>query len=585
MIMPHDATRSIDSLDAAIASYLQAVEAGQVPNRQDLLDRHPDLADALRAFFADLDRMDRVASPLLLAAGPDATGTLDGEGRAALTTVRYFGDYELLEEIARGGMGVVYKARQASLNRLVALKMVLAGTFASTREVQRFRAEAESAANLDHPLIVAIYEVGEHDGQQYYTMKFVEGTSLSQQPRGDARNEAAGLVAVARAVHHAHQHGVLHRDLKPSNVLVDPQGTRLVTDFGLAKRLTGSEVSLTEPGQVLGTPRYMAPEQAAGRKDLTVAADVYSLGVILYERLTGRTPFTGDDVLTLLRQVRGSDPPRPSKVLPGLDRDLETVVLKCLEKEPARRYASAADLADDLDRWLAGRPITARPSGSLSRAWKWARRNPAVAILSAVVVALLIEETVGLMVALPDVEGLGPVVAGPVPRSRIGAGPPVQSRARPRSGPGCRRSPPRPDYAGGGPRRDGGQRRAADPRRTHGRGHDGRRRGRRPDRRHGLRRQDCPDLGPGLRPAAADPRPRCSAGCRPVRAGWSAAGHLFFEACWLSGVAGRGCRSFCCGGHLFFEACWLSGRTRTDGPGLGCLYRPATGRVVRGGRR
>jgi WD40 repeat protein/predicted Ser/Thr protein kinase len=399
VVTPHDATRSIDSLDAVIAAYLQDVEVGQVPNRQELLDRHPELADALRVFFADLDRMDRVAAPLRLAAEADATGTLDGEGCVALTTIRYFGDYELLEEIARGGMGVVYKARQASLNRLVALKMVLAGTFASARDVQRFRAEAESAANLDHPHIVAIYEVGEHEGQQYYTMKFVEGTSLSQHPRGAARNEVAGLVDVARAVHHAHQHGVLHRDLKPSNVLVDLQGIRLVTDFGLAKRLAGSEVSLTEPGQVLGTPRYMAPEQAAGRKDLTVAADVYSLGVILYERLTGRTPFTGDDVLTLLRQVRESEPPRPSKILPGLDRDLETVVLKCLEKEPARRYASAADLADDLDRWRTGRPITARPSGSLSRAWKWARRNPVVAALSSMIVVLLIMMTVFSMLA------------------------------------------------------------------------------------------------------------------------------------------------------------------------------------------
>ena len=177
-------------------------------------------------------------------------------------------------------MGIVSKARQVSLNRLVALKMILAGSFASSREIQRFRTEAEAAANLDYPQIVSIYEVGEHEGQQYYTMKFVEGTSLAQHPRGPARAEVAGMVAVARAVHHAHQHGVLHRDLKPSNVLVDPQGTRFVTDFGLAKRLAGTDGLLTEPGQVLGTPRSMAPEQAAGRKDLTVAADVYSLGVI-----------------------------------------------------------------------------------------------------------------------------------------------------------------------------------------------------------------------------------------------------------------------------------------------------------------
>ena len=238
--------------------------------------------------------------------------------------------------------------------------MILAGSFASSREIQRFRSEAESAANLDHPHIVPIYEVGEHEGQQYYSMKFVEGISLAKHPRSDPRREVEGLVDVARAVHHAHQRGVLHRDLKPSNVLVDSQGSAVevrVTDFGLAKRLAAGDGSFTETGHVLGTPKYMAPEQAAGRKDLTVEADVYSLGVILYERLTGQTPFAGDNALTLLRQARESEPPRPSSIRPGLDRDLETVVLKCLEKEPARRYASAEALADDLDRWLRGEPI------------------------------------------------------------------------------------------------------------------------------------------------------------------------------------------------------------------------------------
>jgi len=306
-----------------------------------------------------------------------------------LPTDRYFGDYELLEEIARGGMGVVYKARQVSLNRLVALKMILGGSFASSRDVQRFHAEAEAAANLDHPHIVPIYEVGEHEGQQYYAMKFVEGTSLAKHPRSDPRSEVEGMAAVIRAVHHAHQRGVLHRDLKPSNVLVDSQGTRLVTDFGLAKRLADTDRSLTEPGQVLGTPRYMAPEQAAGRKDLTVAADVYSLGVILYERLTGQTPFTGENVVTILRQARECDPPRPSSIQPGLYRDLETVVLKCLEKEPGQRYPSAKALADDLDHWLRGEPIMARPVGQAERFWRWCQRNPVVSGLTGAVAASL----------------------------------------------------------------------------------------------------------------------------------------------------------------------------------------------------
>src|SRR6516225_9821988 len=213
-------------------------------------------------------------------------------------------------------MGVVYKGRQVRLNRLVALKMILKGELATPRDVARFRAEAEAAANLDHPHIVAIYEVGEHDGQQYYAMRYVEGTSLARRPRSEARL----LAAVAGAVHHAHRRGVLHRDLKPSNILVDTAGTPLVADFGLAKRVDADQ-SFTESGALMGTPRYMAPEQAAGRKDLTVAADVYSLGVVLYERLTGQTPFTGETVLEVLRQVREAEPPRPSSISPGLNRD------------------------------------------------------------------------------------------------------------------------------------------------------------------------------------------------------------------------------------------------------------------------
>jgi serine/threonine-protein kinase len=373
-----------DPLDAIIADYVQQVEAGHVPDREALLAQHPELAERLRAFFADFDRLDRQAAELRLSADPNRTTDqaappgADVTGLAGLPRVRYFGDYELLEVIARGGMGVVYKARQVSLNRLVALKMILKGELATPRDVARFRAEAEAAANLDHPHIVPIYEVGEHDGQQYYAMRYVEGTSLTRRPRAEARKEASLVATVARAVHHAHQHGILHRDLKPSNILVDGAGTPLVADFGLAKRVDADR-SLTESGALVGTPRYMAPEQAAGRKDLTVAADTYSLGVVLYERLTGQTPFTVETPLEVLRQVREAEPPRPSSITPELDRDLETICLKCLEKDPAKRYGSAEALADDLERWLRGEPIWARPVGQAERLWRWCRRNPAVA--------------------------------------------------------------------------------------------------------------------------------------------------------------------------------------------------------------
>jgi tetratricopeptide (TPR) repeat protein len=290
-------------------------------------------------------------------------------------------------------MGAVYKARQVSLNRIVALKMILAGHLADAEQVRRFRTEAEQTANLDHPNIVPIYEVGEHDGQQYYTMRFVEGTSLADHPRSETRTEATCLTTVARAVHHAHQRGVLHRDLKPSNILMDAAGSPHVADFGLAKRLTSSDgpgADTTVSGAVVGTPRYMAPEQAAGRKGLSVAVDVFSLGVVLYERLTGRPPFMGESMLEVLRQVREDEPPRPSSLLPRLDRDLETICLKCLEKDAAKRYGSAEELAEELDRWLRGEPILARPVGQAQRLWRWCGRNPAVAGLAAGLVAALV---------------------------------------------------------------------------------------------------------------------------------------------------------------------------------------------------
>jgi serine/threonine protein kinase/WD40 repeat protein len=388
-----------ERIDELIAEFLEAEAAGRSPDRAALLARHADLADELRSFFADHDRMRAMAEPLHPPSQAD-TPTLGLEAPLSPgATVRYFGDYEILAEIARGGMGVVYKARQVSLNRVVALKMILAGQLASPADVQRFHAEAEAAANLDHPNIVPIYEVGDHEGQHYFSMKLIEGGSLSsfsREPLASASNQrrAAHLLAtVARAVHHAHQRGVIHRDLKPANILLDEKGEPHVSDFGLARRVEGG-ANPTRTGAIVGTPSYMAPEQARAEKSLSTAVDVYSLGAILYELLTDRPPFKAETPLDTVLQLLEREPERPSKLQPGIDRDLETVCLKCLEKDHERRYGSAEALADDLARFLRHEPIHARPIPAPARLWRWCRRNPWIAATSAASVVALATTTV-----------------------------------------------------------------------------------------------------------------------------------------------------------------------------------------------
>ena len=370
------------TVDDVIADFVRRSESGELIDRDALLSRYPTWADELREFFTSHDEMERFAESLqasrseLLRMAPLGT------------KIRYFGDYELLEEIGHGGMGVVYRAKQVSLQREVALKMILD----RSRNVDRFRAEAEAAASLVHPNIVRIHEFGEHDGWPYYSMPLFEGGDLRAKlvDRFAPRDAAKVVIKLSRAVQYAHNHGVLHRDLKPGNVLLDSIGEPHVVDFGLAK-LIGQESHITGSGSVLGTPSYMAPEQAAGNvSEITTATDVYGLGAILYALLTGHAPFEGRSSLSVLRKVEQDIPRsvRASNVL--VTHDLQTICQKCLEKDPVNRYLSAQALADDLQRFLRAEPVHARPVSCPERTWRWCQRNPVVSILSAIVIALLL---------------------------------------------------------------------------------------------------------------------------------------------------------------------------------------------------
>jgi hypothetical protein len=320
------------------------------------------------------------------------TGLYIPTGRASAPGLR-IGAYEVIEEVGRGAMGVVYRARHVDLGHEVALKMILAGGHADPQELARFRVEAAAVAQLRHPHIVHINDFGEHDGRPFVSLELVAGGTLAgrlKQGPVPPREAAALVEKLARAMGHAHERGIVHRDLKPSNVLLTAEGEPKVADFGLAKRLDADD-GLSQSGAVLGTAAYMAPEQAAGQlRSVGAASDVWALGVVLYECLTGRVPFRGTTTLETLRLVQTTEPVPPRRLRPALARDLETVCLRCLEKDLGRRYSSAGALADDLGHFLRGEPVAARPVGALGRGWRWCRRNPAVAALLGAVAATLL---------------------------------------------------------------------------------------------------------------------------------------------------------------------------------------------------
>jgi hypothetical protein len=384
------------------AAVLLRKERGERPALAEHQRRFPHLAEPLAVQFEVESALGSSAAPLTWVPPSTVVSVPPPPAPSPEGAPSLLSGYEILTELGRGGMGVVYKARQVALKRTVAVKMLLGGSHAGPEELARFRNEALAVARLAHPNIVQVYEVGEHQGQPCFALEYVEGGTLAQRllagpppPR-----EAARLLAtLARAVHYAHQRGVVHRDLKPANVLLSGSGVALaprggstpgadatglipkIIDFGLAKKL--DEAGQTQTGAVMGTPSYMAPEQAAGRKDIGPAADVYALGAMLYEMLTGRPPFQGQTPWDVVAQVIADEPAPPRRVRPGTPRDLEVICLKCLHKDPARRYASAQELAEDLERFLAGESIRARPAPAWERAVRWARRRPAVAALLA----------------------------------------------------------------------------------------------------------------------------------------------------------------------------------------------------------
>ncbi|NND98325.1 MAG: serine/threonine protein kinase, partial [Pirellulaceae bacterium] len=365
---------------ASLASELLSLDRhyrsarGEAASQEFYLQRLPGFADVIKHAFAPESTSNRTHAEL--EATIDTSASPTGKQLQPGDYVKYFGDYEIIDEIARGGMGVVYRAKQISLNRIVALKMILSGQIAGEDHIRRFQLEAEAAANLDHPGIVPIYDIGEHDGQHYFSMKLIEGKTLGQiaVELKDDHQRAIELVAkVADAMHHAHQRGILHRDLKPGNVLLDANEQPMVTDFGLARN-TQADTGITQTGAIVGTPGFMSPEQAAG-SSVTTAADIYSLGAILYQLLCGRPPHQGDTVMKTVLSVINDTPPKPVQINPQIHSDLELVCLKCLEKEPDKRYSSAAEFATDLRAHLVRDPVSVRSPSTLELAKLWLGKN------------------------------------------------------------------------------------------------------------------------------------------------------------------------------------------------------------------
>jgi tetratricopeptide (TPR) repeat protein len=388
-------------VDAAIADWIEAEEDGRVPDSQDFLARHAEIADELRTFLGDRCEFQRFAARF-------ATGQIEPESSAVReTSGGRLGDFAIVREIGRGGMGIVYEARQISLNRRVALKVMNCAPGLDERSVARFRREAETAATLHHPHIVPIFAIGQQAGTHYYAMELIDGPSLDrmidretchQKPAGtantplevartrDFRSLARMAAEAAEALHYAHAQGVIHRDVKPSNLLLAADGRVCVSDFGLAR--IAEQPGLTFSGDLIGSPSYMSPEQAAGRYPLDARTDVYSLGATLYELLTLRPPFAGTRRDEVLLKVIRNDPVPPRKFNPHIPPDLEIICLTALEKDCERRYQTAADLAGDLRNFLAGRPVSARRPGRIERAWNWARRRPALTALGVVLVVV-----------------------------------------------------------------------------------------------------------------------------------------------------------------------------------------------------